>query len=428
VARGPRFSFRDHEITDAVVDVILARTRQAVVAGTQPDLVAGRRDTVEVSFAWPEIGPAAPTPPTMDAWESSPHRKEEEMDRAVALGLFDYLRKSRTRGVVVSLSGGADSATVATLVHDMVHHAFAALGVREARTRLGLSPDPPSTETPCDAARATVRELLLTVYQPTRNSGSVTRDAARAVAEGIGAEHHVVDVEEPVRAYLARCERALGRPLDWATDDLALQNLQARVRGPSAWLLANVRGALLVSTSNRSEAAVGYATMDGDTCGGLSPLAGVDKAFIRRWLRWRETTGPVGLGPLPFLHAVNTQEPTAELRPPGAMQKDEDDLMPYELLEAIEEAFIRDRLGPVECFDRVRVAFAGRWPDALLGAWVERFFVLFARNQWKRERYAISFHLDDESLDPKTWCRFPVLSGAFEEELSALRAHVAALS
>jgi NAD+ synthase (glutamine-hydrolysing) len=63
---------------------------------------------------------------------------------------------------------------------------------------------------------------------------------------------------------------------------------------------------------------------------------------------------------------------------------------------------------------------------AQLGVWVERFYRLWSRNQWKRERYAPSFHLDDESLDPKTWCRFPILSGGFERELTELRAHVAA--
>ena len=77
--------------------------------------------------------------------------------------------------------------------------------------------------------------------------------------------------------------------LTWESDDVALQNIQARVRAPGVWLLANLRDALLLSTSNRSEAAVGYATMDGDTCGGLSPIAGIDKAFLRRWLRWLET-------------------------------------------------------------------------------------------------------------------------------------------
>ena len=77
--------------------------------------------------------------------------------------------------------------------------------------------------------------------------------------------------------------------------------------------MANIQGALLLATSNRSEAAVGYATMDGDTCGGLSPIAGIDKAFLLHWLQWMESKGPQGIGPLPALHVVNSQEPTAEL-------------------------------------------------------------------------------------------------------------------
>ena len=92
------------------------------------------------------------------------------------------------------------------------------------------------------------------------------------------------------------------------------------------WLLANERGALLLTTSNRSEAAVGYATMDGDTCGGLCPIGGIDKNFLRSWLRWAEKIGPDGFHPLPVLILINEQEPTAELRPPdkqGNKQTDE---------------------------------------------------------------------------------------------------------
>ncbi len=72
----------------------------------------------------------------------------------------------------------------------------------------------------------------------------------------------------------------MDRKLTWQTDDIALQNIQARVRAPSVWMIANIYNALLLSTSNRSEAAVGYATMDGDTSGGLSPIAGIDKHFL----------------------------------------------------------------------------------------------------------------------------------------------------
>jgi NAD+ synthase (glutamine-hydrolysing) len=189
-------------------------------------------------------------------------------------------------------------------------------------------------------------------------------------------------------------------------------------------MLANIGGALLLSTSNRSEAAVGYATMDGDTAGGLSPIAGIDKASIRRWLTWLSEVGPEGLGPIAELSVVTAQAPTAELRPAEAGQTDEADLMPYDLLDAIERAAIRDKYAPVEVFRLMRLRFP-EYTLSQLGLWVERFFVLWSHNQWKRERYAPSFHLDDANLDPKTWCRFPILSGGFARELVELRAFVA---
>jgi NAD+ synthase (glutamine-hydrolysing) len=265
--------------------------------------------------------------------------------------------------------------------------------------------------------------LLACVYQSTRNSGNVTRSAARGVAEALGAAFIEFDVDAIVQQYIALGSQAEGRPLAWETDDLALQNIQARARAPSVWLLANLRGALLVATSNRSEAAVGYATMDGDTSGGISPIAGIDKAFLRRWLLWYEQQGPAGIGPLPALGAVNRQAPTAELRPSAAGQTDEADLMPYELLDAIERAAIRDKRSPLEVYKIMHADFPQYTQEQLL-TWVERFFRLWCRNQWKRERYAPSFHVDDENLDPKTWCRFPILSGGFERELAELRAYV----
>ncbi len=161
-----------------------------------------------------------------------------------------------------------------------------------------------------------------------------------------------------------------------------------------------------MATSNRSEAAQGYATMDGDTSGGLSPLAGIDKDFLRQWLRWLELEGPVQFPPIPALALVNQQAPTAELRPKEMSQTDEADLMPYPLLNAIEKAAIRDRQTPYEIFCLLRVRF-GEYDEQQLLIWIERFFNLWTRNQWKQERFAPGFHLDDESVDPKTWCRFP---------------------
>jgi NAD+ synthase (glutamine-hydrolysing) len=179
----------------------------------------------------------------------------------------------------------------------------------------------------------------------------------------------------------------------------------------------------LLATSNRSEVAVGYATMDGDTSGGLSPIAGIDKAFLRKWTEWMETSGPVGLEPIPALSKVNRQAPTAELRPSTSKQTDEDDLMPYEVLDKIERYAIRDKLMPLEVFQHLQ-SQCPTIPATDLAKWTIKFFRLWCRNQWKRERFAPSFHLDESSLDPKTWCRFPILSGGYEYEIELLQKHV----
>jgi NAD+ synthase (glutamine-hydrolysing) len=298
----------------------------------------------------------------------------------------------------------------------MVDFGWAGIGREAWLKKLSYIPGLADLQEP----KQVVGRLLTCAYQATRNSGTVTRHAARTVAEAIGAEYLEFDIDSVVQEYIKIVSGAIGRPLTWERDDVALQNIQARVRSPSVWLLANLRNALLLSTSNRSEAAVGYATMDGDTSGGLAPIAGIDKAFLRHWLRWMQAEGPLGVGPLEALAPVNDQQPTAELRPPAAKQTDEDDLMPYDLLDAIERAFIRDKRPPRDVLQILEVDFR-QYDRRQLLIWIERFFRLWCRNQWKRERYAPSFHLDDENLDPKTWCRFPILSGGYQRELAELR-------
>ncbi len=381
-----------------------------------PELSEQGDDCIRVSFSFPNCEPTTQSVERA-AWETGLQVKEEEFARAISLAMFDYMRKSKSRGFVVSISGGADSAAVSCLVAMLVRLGVAELGLGKFLKKLSYFSEIQSV----GDEREIIRQLLACVYQSTRNSTSITRDAARGVAEAIGAEFMEFDVDSLVQDYIRVVSQALGRELTWQTDDVALQNIQARVRSPSVWLLTNVRGALLASTSNRSEAAVGYATMDGDTSGGISPVAGIDKAFLRRWLRWLETSGPKELGPISALQAVNVQAPTAELRPHSASQTDEADLMPYDLLDAIERAAIRDKRSPAEVFKLMQVEFRQYSSEQLL-TWVERFFRLWCRNQWKRERYAPSFHVDDENLDPKTWCRFPILSGGYERELAELRA------
>jgi NAD+ synthase (glutamine-hydrolysing) len=418
LAEGPRLTFADRVLICADIDVEATRRKKA--SSSEPSLPpqAYGGETVHCPFSLPS--PTTPCPPASPSrWDRAPPSKSEEFARAVPLALFDYLRKSRAGGAVVSLSGGADSAAVATLVWLMVKLGVAELGREEFAQRLPQVVGLGKAKSDDDA----VRQLLTCVYQATRNSSDATQEAAATIAKGVGAEFLSWSIDKLVDGYVSTLSQAAGRDLTWDRDDAALQNIQARARGPAAWLLANLRNALLLVTSNRSEAAVGYATMDGDTCGGLAPIAGASKAFLLEWLRWMEQTGPLGIGPLPALGMVNNQIPTAELRPASAQQTDEGDLMPYPLLDAIERAAIRDKLTPVEVFETVRPEFPD-YPPRQLGEWVERFFTLWRQSQWKRERFAASFHVDDRSLDPKGWCRFPILNGGFERELAELREHL----
>ncbi|RMH21477.1 MAG: NAD(+) synthase [Acidobacteria bacterium] len=417
LAAGRRFSYRDVEVTSALIDVDATRMLQARTGSFMPELEERPGEEVKVPFAFPEL-PLAPPPPGLDLGVAG-FSKEEAFARAIGLALVDYLRKSRSRGFVVSLSGGADSSAVACLVAIGLRLSAAELGLDGLKAKLAHLPELADA----GGVETVIERLLLCVYQATRNSSQTTRDAARGLARGLGASYLELDVDALVEGYVERVAAAVGRPLTWERDDLALQNVQARVRSPGVWMLANLRRALLLSTSNRSEAAVGYATMDGDTSGGLAPIAGIDKAFLRRWLVHLERRGVAGLEPIAALAAVNAQAPTAELRPAGAGQTDEQDLMPYDLLEAIERAAIRDKQMPLEVYRAMRPRFP-ELPPQQLAAYVERFFRLWCRNQWKRERYAPSFHVDDENLDPKTWCRFPILSGGFEREIAALHAHL----
>jgi NAD+ synthase (glutamine-hydrolysing) len=391
---------------------------QARTSSYRPNLASEEDGLINVDFTWPVLAPAIAVPQEA-AWEHSADLKAEEFSRAVPLALFDYLRKSRSRGFVVSLSGGADSAAVTVLVRLMVELALKETGAGPLREKLGYLPELAGAAT----AEDFMKHLLTTAYQASSNSGEVTRSAAGAVAGAAGSRHFEFDISRIISGYTEMIEGGLGRTLTWEQDDIALQNIQARVRSPGIWMLANITGSLLLATSNRSEAAVGYATMDGDTSGGLSPIAGIDKAWLREWLVWMEKHGPLGLHAFPALSAVNVQAPTAELRPQESHQTDESDLMPYPLLDAIERAAIRDKQSPLEAWHHLRLHFP-QYSGAQLCTWVERFFTLWCRNQWKRERYAPSFHLDDENLDPKTWCRFPILSGGFREELEELRRFV----
>ena len=406
-------------LTTAVVDLSLNRLQRRKSSNYQPSYEKTEQ-AVFCAFPWNSFSGSTSTP-NKAVTPQNRHSRFEEFSQAVALGLWDYLRKSRSQGFVISISGGADSATVAVLVYMMTNFALEELGWEHFSKRLEHV-SWLSEEEQWDISQV-MPHLLLTVYQASDHSSETTHNAAKQLCASLHSRFLEFNISNVVHNYTSWLEGLLERPLDWKQDDLTLQNIQARVRAPSVWMLANTFNALLLSTSNRSEAAVGYATMDGDTCGGLSPIAGIDKAFILRWLKWVETEGCFSIAPLSALSLITSQQPTAELRPPGSKQSDEQDLMPYPILDRVERLAIRDRKMPLQVWNDLQLCFlpSEQYTAKSLALFVERFFQLWSRNQLKRERYAPSFHLDDENLDPKTWCRFPILSGGFTEELKLLR-------
>jgi NAD+ synthase (glutamine-hydrolysing) len=339
-----------------------------------------------------------------------------EFWEATCLGLFDYMRKSRSNGFVLSLSGGADSSACAVMVYAMVKKGLEELGLEQFITQGNLQ-NLPWKEVAGKSSKEQIHflmsHLLICAYQGTRNSSESTLESARELANSLGATFYNWLVDDQVENCVSIIETAIGRKLTWEQDDIALQNIQARSRAPIIWMLANIRRALLITTSNRSEGDVGYATMDGDTAGSIAPIAGVDKHFIRNWLIWAERELD-----LPGLRFVNGLEPTAELRPLERTQTDEKDLMPYSVLVEIERLAIRDRLKPKQVFEVLREKRLEN--ESLLKEHIRKFFTLWTRNQWKRERIAPSFHLDEFNVDPRSWCRFPILSGGFEDELKEL--------
>lgn len=413
LAIGERLCFKEVDITSAIIDINLTRLSQIQMHNF--NALEDFGNCVEYDFNYPEILPQA-NKPQEATWEQSQFIKEEEFARAMMLGLFDYMRKSYSNGFVISLSGGADSAAITVLCRMLIDFGIKELGLENFLKRIAYVKNIQHLQNADEIAQ----KLITTAYQATENSGEVTSNAAKQLANAIAAEFHHLNIDKIVKEYHQIIEQAMQRQLSWETDDIALQNIQARVRAPSIWFFANLKNALLLSTSNRSEAAVGYATMDGDTSGGLSPIAGIDKDYLRKWLRWLESKGVENTYTIPALKYINEQQPTAELRPKGSMQTDEKDLMPYHILDDIEEFAIRDKRSPIESL----LLLEEKHPEidrAQLKIWVDKFFKLWSRNQWKRERYAPSFHLDDKNLDPKTWCRFPILSGSFGKELEELK-------
>lgn len=373
----------------------------------------------------------------------------DSMLHAVALGLFDWMKKTRSRGFALSMSGGADSALCATCVGLSQVKALLDLGVLEyvdTLKELKISFDEQGFKEACHKTGSMgpytslttqdqldglvsalkqyiIPQLLVCVYQGSAYSGNITFNAAKNMSECIGATFYQWSIAPMVKQYVETLNETVGYELNWQTDDIALQNIQARARLPGIWLMANHKGFLLLATSNLSEAAVGYCTMDGDTAGGLSPIAGIGKSVIlkinRHILHQGIALNGEGLSyKIPAIKFIVAQAPTAELRP-GGEQTDEKDLMPYPLLDVIRQLFVVEGLLPDEIINLLQThkdtAFAEvtsklGLSDEDIARSVKRFFSLFQRNQWKRERFATGFRVEYDDASPKSFLHFPVLN------------------
>ena len=416
LASSQRFSYADFTLTSAVIDIGKNKIEQAKIKSNLPPDMKLIQSNFELTYS--EIPNTSFA--EMEAFEKGGSLKEEEFSRSVSLALFDYLRKSRSFGFTISLSGGADSCACTALCGLMVRLGDESIGFEAFKEKLSYIPEVKNTKT----IEELTEKLILTIYQGTENSSDDTLNSAKNLAESIGAQFMKININGLVDSYTHLIEDQIGRKLSWATDDIPMQNIQARVRAPGVWMLANLHNHLLLATSNRSEVAVGYCTMDGDTAGSISPIAGIDKDWLRTWLIWLEKTGCEVKGKhikIEGLKYVNALQPTAELRPKDNKQTDEKDLMPYKVLNHIEQLAIRDKKSPVECFRNLEKFYENQYSREDLYNWTNRFFKLWSRNQWKRERYAPGFHLDTHNLDPRSWTRFPILSGGYVFELEKLK-------
>jgi len=273
----------------------------------------------------------------------------EGVYRALVLGTGDYVNKHRFPDIVLGLSGGIDSALTLAVAVD-------ALGPERVRA----------------------------VMMPSRYTSRMSLDDAEAMARGLGIRYDVVSIE-PI---FAGVQSALSEVFKGTKEDVAEENIQSRCRGIILMALSNKFGCMLLTTGNKSEMAVGYATLYGDMAGGFAPLKDCSKTLVYRLSEYRNSLSPA------IPRRMIERPPSAELRPD---QKDTDSLPPYEVLDPILEAFIEEDRSVDEIvargFDRETV---GR----VLG--------MVKRNEYKRRQAPPGIRISRRAFG-RDW-RYPITS------------------
>jgi NAD+ synthase (glutamine-hydrolysing) len=351
-------------------DVVARRARENGLAVVYLNLVGGQDELVfdGSSFAINADGNVAfraaafeqglyllevdPSPPArlLPATLSPALSTEESIYRALTTGIRDYVEKNGFRGVVVGLSGGIDSALTVALAVD-------ALGPGQVEA----------------------------ILMPSRYTAPMSVEDARAEAEALGVRHHSVSIEGPFQAFLDALQEAFAG----APRDVTEENIQARCRGVILMAISNKRGKLVLTTGNKSEMSVGYATLYGDMAGGFAPLKDVPKMLVYRLAEWRNRRATV------IPRRVLERPPSAELAPD---QKDEDSLPPYPVLDAILELYVEQDRCPE---DIIAAGF-----DAAV---VDRVVRMVNRNEYKRRQAAPGVRITRRAFGRDR--RYPITSG-----------------
>lgn len=275
---------------------------------------------------------------------------EASVYKALVAGTRDYIEKHGFPGVILGLSGGIDSALVATIA--------------------------------CDAIGA---DRVRAVMMPFRYTSNISQEDAAKQAAMLGIGYDVIPIEPMYEATIDQLAPVLGEREPDATEE----NIQARCRGLLLMAISNKTGRMLLTTGNKSEMAVGYATLYGDMAGGFAPIKDCSKTLVYRLARYRNTLGDA------IPNRVITREPSAELRPE---QKDSDSLPDYAILDPILEAFIEDDLSVAEITER------GFDHETVI-----RILELVKRNEYKRRQAPPGIRISGRAFG-RDW-RYPITSG-----------------
>jgi NAD+ synthase (glutamine-hydrolysing) len=321
LARAAQF---EEEILICDVDLAAPAAERRRSSGHRA-LLGGGRPTAELLATLPLPPPPSAAAPARIAPLIEP--QAAEIYAALRLGLRDYVRKNGFAHVVLGLSGGIDSALVATIAVD-------ALG----------------------AAKVSV------VVMPSQFSSAETQGDARALAQTLGVQL----IELPIAEIYATYESDLAEEFAGRAPDLAEENLQARIRGNLLMALSNKFGWLVLTTGNKSEMSVGYSTLYGDSAGGFAVIKDIEKTLVYALARWRNEDG----APIPA--SIIERAPSAELRPG---QRDDQSLPPYEVLDAILRGYVEEDLGREELLAR-----------GLPAAAIDQVIALVDRAEYKRRQ------------------------------------------